>query len=73
MCALPPKLAAKEVYFVVTLDEITITTNETIFRMKKVFVINNEKLMTPFLTCDFTKFYASYKKTNDMFGILREF
>ena len=33
----------------------------------------SEKLMTSFFTCDFLKFYASYKKTDDIYRILRKF
>ena len=60
-------------YFVVTLDQKTITKNKTNVPYEKVFVIYSEKLMTSYLTCDFSKFYAPYKKTNDIFGILRKF
>ena len=40
---------------------------------KKVFVIQSEKLMTSFFALQVLTFYASYKKTNYIFGILRKF
>ena len=48
--------------FLDTLDQKTITTKKTNVTYEKVFVIYSEKMMTPFWTCDFLKFYASYKK-----------
>ena len=63
--------------FLDTLDQKTITTKKkTNFPHEKVFVIFREKMITSFLTCDFLKFYKSYKKnktkTNDIFWILRK-
>ena len=60
-------------YSVVTLGQKTTTTNKQKVPYERVFVIYSEKLMTPFFTLDFPKFYASYKDTNDIFGILRKF
>ena len=60
-------------YFVVTLDQKAITTNKTNDPYENVFAIFSEKLMTPFLTCEFPKFHALCKKTKDIFGILRKF
>ena len=48
-------------------------TNKTNVPYEKVFVIYSEKLIMPFFTCYFPKFYASYKKTNDIFAILVKF
>ena len=53
----------------VTLDQKTITTNKTNVPYEKGNY--SEKLMTSFFTRDFSTFYASFKKTKDIFGILR--
>ena len=45
-------------------------------RTKKVFLMPRyiaKKRWRHFWTCDFSKFYASWKKTNAIFGILRKF
>ena len=54
-----------------TLNQKTIATNKTNVSYEKVFVMYSEKLMTSFFDLRFSKFYASYKKIDYIFGIMK--
>ena len=54
------------------MDQKKITKNKSNVPYEKVFVIYSEKLMPSFFDLPFLKFYASYKKTNDIFWNFEE-
>ena len=59
-------------YLVVTLDQKAIATTQTNTPFEKVISSILRKIDdVVFFSCDFSKFYASQKKINDIFGILR--